>query len=372
MKKLRKHALKRQKSPTEKINSVLRRKALFAKRNPKEAEKYSHELIFAQASDNIQSTRGVKKRKLKLKYGGTKEANITSVGLNEKFISTRRLIHTHPLIIIKKKLIQIPTPSISDLIVLLNNNAKSSLIAVPSKKNTSKIAGYLVIKKTQKSAPLLERIKRNQQRFFNNALENSENINYWTTLIKNLGEEKNKWLMSNPRLNTTIKGIISKSEEIQKINQSTELTQKRFDEKIAELRQRYYYQQIDQITFEKETAKLREEKERERIGSTRTRIQAKSEIIRLLNENKAEINLIQTHNFLLENGFINKFSEINPNKPSLYYAGFQKLKAGSSTNIKQFPNEAKKKELVEKELGLQLRLVPTKGFKVINGQFVKS
>ena len=51
--------------------------------------------------------------------------------------------------------------------------------------------------------------------------------------------------------------------------------------------------------------------------------------------------------------------------------GFQRVRPTQPTNINLVNLQNERKKLVEEKLGLHLRLVPTKGFELRNGQFVK-
>jgi len=369
MKKLREAVLARQKSPTAKINSILRRKAMFARKNPAQIEKHSTELIFAQGTDRIRvNNEETKRRKLKFKYGGEEEATITNVGLTSKFVNTRRAIHTHPLVVLKGKLRQIPSPSLADLIVLLSLNERTSMIAVPSKRGAVQVAGYMVIKKTNKSAPLVNTIKTRQKEFMNEATQNIENPLYWTKLLSLFHEEKYSLINKDTKLVKSFNAIREKSIALNQLTQIQESQQTKSTQDARVLRDRYEHGAIGQIEYSEKLNALKIKTQEKKIGDI---IHLEREIFTILESERIEIAIFQAYQTLLEKGFVEEFRKNSIKNPTLENAGFQRVRPTQPIDSKLLKSIGERKKLIEDKLGLHLRLVPAKGFELKNGQFAK-
>lgn len=371
LKKLRQMVLQRQKSPTAKINSVLRRKARFAKKNPFEMEKHSHELIFAQSGERVRTKTGeTKKRNIQFKYGGM-NATRTSVGLAVKFSNTRRTIHTHPLVFTGGRLKQVPSPSLADLVILLSMNERSSMIAVPAKKRATQVAGYLVVKKTNKSSPLTSIIKERQNKFMVQNMRNIANPNYWGSLLNLIKEEKYSLIKEDTHLISLFNSLGSNSIKLAELNQKADLRQQGFVEKSHTLRAMYEHGNLGEVEFARKLAELKKEKEETLQDMLRKRIHLETEMTQTLENEKNELTMLQTYQLLLERGFIEEFRK-TVKKPATENIGFQRIRPTEPIKGKLFTSTDEKKKLIESELGLHLRLVPAKGFKLVNGQFVKA
>ncbi len=372
VKELRERVLARQKSPTAKINRVLRRKAMFAKMQPSKIAKHSHELIFAQDREKLRTREGeVKRRKLKLKYGVAQGSTHTNVGILPKFISTRRTIHTHPLIILKGRAKQLPFPSLADLVILLSFEERSSLIAVPSKRGSREVAGYMVVKKTSKSSPLSSVIREKQKQFMGEAIQNSGNTQYWTRLLNLLNEEKYSLIKEDTQLVKAFEVIKNKSNELAQINSTHSSKVQGLSQNAKTLRTMYEQGQFDQITYSKRVAQVQNEIKQAEQNAIEERVHLERQISELLAGERFEMAMLQTFQLLLDKGFVDEFRKNLTKKTPMEPVGFQRVRPTQPTNINLVNLQNERKKLVEEKLGLHLRLVPTKGFELRNGQFVK-
>ncbi len=371
VKHLRELVIKRQKSPTAKINSILRRKAMFARKNPSEMEKHSHELIFATAKERVRTNTGeTKRRNIKFKYGGM-NATRTSIGLAPKFSNTRRTIHTHPLVSTKGRLRQVPFPSLADLVIFLNRNERSSLIAVPAKKRATQIAGYMVVKKTNKSFPLTSTIREKQNAFMSQNMRNITNPNYWGELLNLIKSEKYSLIKEDTQLVSLFNLLGSNSIKLTELTQKFELKHQGFLDRAHTLRAMYENGTLGEIEFAQKTKELQIEKI-ETLNEINAEIgQLKMNQTQTLEKEKNELAMLQTYQLLLERGFVEDFRKTPKKQPATENAGFQRIRLTEPIDGKLFQSQEEKKKLVEDKLGLHLRLVPAKGFELINGQFVR-
>jgi len=136
---LRAKVLQRKKHPIQKINSILARKYRFATGGSAVPELMSHELGFYSA-------RAPRQKRTKLVYS-VKKAGDTFVAMGPEPIGAYRKIHTHPLLLVGTKLRQKPGTSPSDLAGFLSSNLRSTIVAVPSRRDRTRIAGVFVVRK---------------------------------------------------------------------------------------------------------------------------------------------------------------------------------------------------------------------------------
>ncbi|MDD3086276.1 MAG: hypothetical protein PHD80_04225 [Candidatus ainarchaeum sp.] len=359
--KLREKVTQRKKHPTQKIDSIIQLKKRIAKRNSLLKESASSELIFAKNNNK----RGIK-------YAGNGKATITSVELSAKFASAKRLIHTHPLIVIGKKVIQLPSPSLSDIVTLFSLEKRSSMIAVLEKKGASRVAGYMVVKRTKKSEGIIQAIKQKRIKFGKETKENKSNPNYWTELLNSLNKKEYEKLRKDTGLVRAFELIRSKSYSLNQLNQNHKSTKEYFNHKIKELRYRYNANQIDQVNFYREIARIKQEQEASDLTHKRQVNQLSFDIDKILENERFELSTLHTTQTFLEKGVIQAIQKEETTKPTLNYNGFFRVKPTTKIDEKAFNKTKKEKERIfENMLGLHLRLVPAKGYKLINRQFEK-
>jgi hypothetical protein len=129
--------------------------------------------------------------------------------------------------------------------------------------------------------------------------------------------------------------------------------------------------QLDQITYSKRLAQIQREGEEANQNVIGERIHLERQISELLQGEKTEMAMLQTFQLLLDRGFVDEFRKNTTKKPPMELVRFQRVRPAQPTNINLANLQNERKRLVEEKLGLHLRLVPTKGFELRNGQFVK-
>ena len=342
MKSLRVKAIQRKQHPTQKIDAIIRLKKRTAKMGERKgdlllAKRASNELIFAK-----------NKQKEGYKYAGAGKATISSTELATKFARAKRMIHTHPLVVTGKKVRQVPTPSIADLVTMFSTSKKVSMVAVPEKKGASRVAGYLAVRRTKKSEKVLRAIQEKKSKFGKETAKNKTNPNYWTTFLNLLNQKEYGKIRSNTKLVKTFESIREKAQSLNQLKQNQKTANENYQYKLRELRHRYGAGQIDQITYSKEIARITQENEASKTRVSQQIEQLNKNINSILKNSKYDLSDLHTWQTFLEIGLVQAIST-EGNSPNLKHIGFFKAKPTTPVDEKTIERARIEKEQAFKE-----------------------
>jgi|GEM_PF-5909968 len=351
--KLRIMAAERRKRPTQKINSILRRKKRAYERDRVAPELHSHELGFV-----------TKKGERGVRYS-VREATPTSVYFTTQERNARRQIHTHPWIVAGKS-IQRPVLGINDLVTFISSESKAAYVAVTSR-TRDKVAGYGVVTRKRKSTP---------KKLLNGSLESAlRNPMYWEGELKKLTRLRAETFLGErtKALNLVFTRGKNLSKQLAKIQANVTTETQRHAHFQAGLKYRYNSGIISELEYAQQAARMEEEftaKLKELEGERNATIGA---IRSLVEKNSPLIDYYKNYARVAESGLMELFFPNGALPRKLEHHSFQTIKPaqGSIAYSTLGSSDVERIKKILAGLGLNFRLVPEKGFTLRNGEFVE-